>query len=182
MKKGTLTINKQYFTTHNILHSIAGCILLFLMAQVNIPLTPVPITLQTVGVMIIGLIFSYRNALNSTILYVSLGIAGFPLFMKLNSGMGYFLGPTGGYLVGFILAAATMAKIREYLVQEKLMHLILICFLGNCIIYIIGVSWLAIFLGDFKIAIFTGVFPFIIPGLIKIIVLSLIIYFLKNHK
>ncbi len=147
-------------------------LLLFITAQASIPLYPVPITLQTLGIMIIGLCFSYKTALYSVMTYLFLGLMGFPVFSNFSGGYGIFLGPRGGYLIGFLAAIVVMNSVKESLkyTYSQTTYNTLACMAGMMMIYIPGISWLAVHVGIHD-AIMVGLFPFIIPGMIKICLL-----------
>lgn len=169
----------------NQLIEVLSCILLlFLMAQISIPLQPVPITLQTLGVMLIGLKFNHQTAFYSVLTYISLGAAGFPVLANFSGGYHIFFGPTGGYLIGCLAAVIVMSSVNE-LLKPKYKSLIcnsLSCLAGTIVIYICGVSWLAIYVG-IKQAMMVGILPFILPGLIKIFLLvAALKYFDSNNK
>ena len=130
-----------------------------------IPMIPVPITLQTLFVLLCGCIMK-RYALIAVLLYVILGIIGLPVFHQFTSGPGILLGPTGGYLIGFILAALIVG-----LSYEKKSRFIRICglFLGTTAIALCGVLWIALSTGiSFFEAVLIGAVPFIVGDLIKI--------------
>ncbi len=169
-------------SSRSTLAEILSCVLLlFLMAQISIPLQPVPITLQTLGVMLIGLKFNRRTAFYSVLTYLSLGAAGLPVLANFSGGYHALLGPTGGYLIGFLAAVMVMSKVNE-LLNSKYKSFVcnsLSCLAGTVVIFICGVSWLAVYLG-LEQAIMVGVLPFILPGLIKIFLLVAALQYLKK--
>nr|CAH7769199.1 unnamed protein product [Callosobruchus chinensis] len=142
------------------------------MAQISIPLQPVPITLQTLGVMLIGLKFNRRTAFYSVLTYLSLGAAGLPVFANFSGGYHIFLGPTGGYLIGCLVAVVVMSR-KSFMCNS------LSCLAGTVVIFICGISWLTIYVG-LKQAIMVGVLPFILPGLVKIFLLVAALQYLKK--
>jgi biotin transport system substrate-specific component len=151
------------------------------MAQISVPLQPVPITLQTLGVMLIGLKFNRRTAFYSMLTYLSLGAAGFPVFANFFGGYHIFLGPTGGYLIGCLAAVMVMSKVNELLNSEYKSFVCdsLSCLAGTVVIFICGVGWLAIYVG-LEQAIMVGILPFILPGLVKIFLLVAVLQYLKK--
>lgn len=163
------------------LAEILSCVLLlFLMAQISIPLQPVPITLQTLGLMLVGLKFNRRTAFYSVLIYLSLGAAGFPVFANFSGGH-IFLGPTGGYLIGCLVAVVVMSRVNELLNSKyKLFMCNSLSYLaGTVVIFICGISWLTIYVG-LKQVTMVGVLPFILPGLVKIFLLVAALQYLKK--
>src|SRR3990167_4034185 len=105
--------NSTFLT--ELLTVMGGAFLLFAASQVEIPLRPVPITLQTVAVMLIGLTYSSRQGLKAYLLWFGMGVAGLPVFSGFGCGIVHFAGPTGGYLMGFVIASFVMATLKEKL-------------------------------------------------------------------
>ncbi|MCM1000942.1 MAG: biotin transporter BioY [Wolbachia endosymbiont of Melophagus ovinus] len=171
----------QYSSKSTLVEVLSCILLLFLMAQIRIPLQPVPITLQSLGVMLIGLKFNRKTAFYSVLTYLSLGTAGLPIFAGFSGGYHIFLGPTGGYLIGFLAAVMVMGEVNELLDSkcESLMRNSLSCLAGTVVIFIYGASWFAIHVG-LKQAITFGVLPFILPGLVKISLLVAALQYLKK--
>lgn len=162
----------------NQLSGIVLCVLLlFLTAQISIPLQPVPITLQTLGVMIVGLRFNCKVAFYSVLTYISLGAIGLPVFANFS---GDLFRPAAGYLIGFLPAVVVMSRIMEFK-HESFIGNFLSCLAGTTIIFICGVSWLSIYMG-LKQAVVVGVLPFIIPGMIKIFLLVTALQYLNYTK
>ncbi|BET34342.1 biotin transporter BioY [Wolbachia pipientis] len=140
-----------------------------------------PITLQTLGLILVGLKFNRRTAFYSVLTYLSLGAAGFPVFANFSSGYHIFLGPTGGYLIGCLAAVMVMNKVNE-LLNSKYKSFVcnsLSCLAGTAVIFICGVSWLSVYFG-LERAIMVGVLPFILPGLVKIFLLVAALQYLKK--
>ncbi|MBY0502230.1 MAG: biotin transporter BioY [Alphaproteobacteria bacterium] len=158
-----------------------GVLLLFAASQIEIPLEPVPITLQTVAVMLIGLTYSSRHALESILLWYGLIAIGFPLLAGFKGGIGYFAGPTGGYLVGFALSAYLMAFFRERFSLNSWISDALLCLIGTLLLYTLGVAWLAALIG-FSDAIAYGVMPFILPGVIKGALLCTVLQLVRQYR
>jgi biotin transport system substrate-specific component len=157
--------------TNTALKVFLSVILMIACANISIPLKPVPITLQTMGVLLIGLSLKPREALLAILGYVSLGAAGAPVFTGWASGVNCLVGATGGYCVGFICAAPAMAFLRQKFSSPSSLFILSICFVGQFIIYTFGISWLANSYGWEK-AISVGLIPFILPGMIKCVLLT----------
>ncbi|MHA1911719.1 MAG: biotin transporter BioY [Candidatus Kariarchaeaceae archaeon] len=139
-------------------------------AQIRIYLwfTPVPITLQVFCVLLGGITLGSKNGSLSQIIYLGLGIIGVPWFSGGNNGIEYFLGYTGGYIIGFILAAALVGYQTENLPDITKTKLILTNLVGVGIIYLIGGFWLASICGlTLWNAFLLGVAPFIVLDLMK---------------
>lgn len=149
-----------------------GFVMLFASSQICIPIQPVPITMQTVGVMLVGLTLPYRAAMLSVGSYVVLGLAGVPVFAEWASGLGVLLRPSGGYIVGFALAIHVMATLRSRFAFTG-WNLLAICIIGQICIYACGIAWLAYHLNSFATALQFGLYPFILPGIVKAFVLSI---------
>ncbi len=154
---------------------IAGFALLTaLLAQVRIPLgfTPVPITGQTLAVLLAGASLGAWRGASSQLLYWLLGMVGLPFYSNGTGGWSVATGPTMGYLVGFIVAAAVVGRLAEHHQDRKLLTSVAAMTLGSVIIYVFGATWLAIDLGiplatgeDNAIAL--GVAPFLVGDVIK---------------
>ncbi|WCR54230.1 MAG: Biotin transporter BioY [Wolbachia endosymbiont of Ctenocephalides orientis wCori] len=170
------------FSNRSILIEIFCCtLLLFLTAQISIPLQPVPITLQTLGVMFIGLKFNSRTAFCSVFTYILLGTIGAPVFANFSGGYHIILGQTGGYLIGCLAAVIVMDEINKLLKPKYglLVCNFVSCLAGTITIFVCGISWLAIYLG-LKQAMTVGLLPFIFPGFIKIVLLVATLQYFKK--
>jgi biotin transport system substrate-specific component len=161
----------QYFRSSSILLTFIGVSLLFVCSQIGIPLTPVPITLQTVAVLIIGLTFAKAEALKSVAAYLALGALGLPMFSNFSGGLASITGPTGGYLIGFFVSVWVMCSLRERMTTVGIKELLLIGLVGSTIVFMLGVPWLSAFIG-WKAAVYSGFLPFVIPGLAKSVMVA----------
>jgi biotin transport system substrate-specific component len=143
----------------------AACIgLIALGGWISVPFIPVPFTLQTLFVLLTGAVMK-RHAVVPVSLYLILGTLGLPIFHNGMTGPGVLLGPTGGYLVGFVFAALVVGLAYER--RSKYLHGAGII-LGTVIIYLFGVAWLIISLRMGLVpAIVAGVAPFVIGDVIK---------------
>ena len=123
---------------------VAGAALVALAAQVRIPFDPVPITGSTFAVLLVGASLGAVRGTSSLSLYVALGILGAPVYTGQSSGWEYFTGATGGYLVGFVLAAAVVGYLAERGWDRRLSSAIAAMLTGSVAIYGIGLPWLAV--------------------------------------
>lgn len=151
----------------------AGAALTAVAAQVAVPLWPVPITGQTLAVLLVGVTLgAVRGALSLT-LYAVLGIVGLPVFSEQSSGWSVVAGPTGGYIIGFIFAAAFTGWLAQREWDRRPAWAFLAFLAGSVIPFAFGLPWLAAALGNFGLdndlnAVLTaGLYPFIIGGVIK---------------
>ncbi|HVV68744.1 MAG TPA: biotin transporter BioY [Gammaproteobacteria bacterium] len=164
------------------LYSLWGAFLLFLCSQVSIPLQPVPITLQTVGVMLVGITFPRKIAVQAVLSYLALGAIGVPVFADFSGGLAVFIGPTAGYLVGFLFAILVMSTIAAKQKNSRnLWSMFGNCCIGTCVVFLFGILGLLPFM-NLNHAVQVGLIPFILPGLIKIVLLTICLKFLKPRQ
>lgn len=152
---------------------VAGAALTAGAAQIVIPMWPVPITGQTFAVLFVGATLgSLRGAL-SMLLYVGLGVAGLPIFAEGGAGLAKVMGPTGGYLIGFVLAAALVGWLAQLQWDRKVLGTIGAFLAGTAVIYAVGLPWLSVALGqlglpnDLTATLQAGLYPFIPGDLLK---------------
>jgi biotin transport system substrate-specific component len=149
-----------------------GALLIYLCSRVYIvlPYTPVPITGQTFGVLLVGGALGSRRGVASVGLYVLIGLVGVPFFAEHKSGIATILGPTGGYIVGFILAGWIVGRLAELGWDRRLVGALGAMAIGNLAIYLVGVPWLmAVTNLSFAQAIQEGVVPFLVGDVIKLL-------------
>ncbi|MEZ0396708.1 MAG: biotin transporter BioY [Anaerolineales bacterium] len=153
---------------------LTGALLTAALAQVRLPLpfTPVPITGQTFAVLLVGATLGARRGALSLGLYTALGLAGLPVFAGGASGAAYALGPTGGYLLGFVAAAWVVGRLAESGLERSLRTSLLPFVSGTLVIYACGAGWLALSVGLTK-ALAWGVLPFLIGDAVKIALAAL---------
>jgi len=142
---------------------------------IPLPFTPVPITLQTFFTFLAGAILGkYLGAL-SQLIYLLLGVVGLPVFAKGSSGIGVLLGPTGGYLIGFIPAAFLVGYLLERREKPSFGLIFLAMVVGVVAIYLPGVGWLMwVARMNLVKALLLGVLPFMPGDAVKIVVGALI--------
>jgi biotin transport system substrate-specific component len=127
----------------DVLLVVAGAALVALAAQVRIPLDPVPITGQTFAVLLVGASLGAVRGLSSLLLYTLAGIAGAPVFQEQNHGWEYFAGATGGYIAGFVVAAAVTGWLAERRWDRRFSSAVAAMLTGNVVVYLFGLPWLA---------------------------------------
>lgn len=147
---------------------VTGSLLVAALAQVRLPLpfTPVPVTGQTFGVLLIGALLGSRRGAASLSLYLAGGAAGLPFFSGFGSGLGYLMGPTGGYLLGFVAAAYLLGLLAERGLERRWQTALFPFVAGTLVIYACGAAWLAVFVG-LQNALALGVWPFLLGDALK---------------
>ena len=165
-----------------ILITIGGTILITISAKVKIPFYPVPMTMQTFVILLIGITFGYKIGLATVTLYLFEGIIGLPVFAsspEKGIGVAYFIGPTMGYLIGF-LAAVYFSGSFKY--DKGIINTFLKLIFSVSFIYILGLIWLGILIGWDKPIFKLGAEPFLLAELFKILLLFLTPTLLKAKK
>ena len=151
-----------------------GSILLAVSAKVKIPFYPVPMTMQTFTVLLLGVSFGYKIGLATIILYLMEGIIGLPVFSnspERGVGFAYFTGPTMGYLIGFLSACFFASFVKK---NDNYFVIFLKLILSVSTIYILGVLWLGTIIGWDKPILSLGVYPFLLAEIFKILILTLL--------
>ena len=152
---------------------LLGCILLIISAKIKVPLYPVPMTLQPLAVLMISMLFG-RNLASATVgLYIFQGLLGLPVFAY-GGGFMYIFGPTGGFIIGFLLAAIILGYLADKGWGRSLFTSILCMVIGLFIIYFMGILQLSVIKG-FDYAILKGFYPFIIGDLYKLLLAGIIV-------
>ena len=166
--------NTQTKIIKSLLVILLGSIILAISSKIKIPFYPVPMTMQTFVVLLIGMSFGYKIGLATISLYLIEGIIGLPVFSnspERGVGLVYFTGPTMGYLIGFLSACFLASFIKTddnyFIIFTKLI-------LSVLTIYILGVLWLGTLIGWDKPIIQLGVLPFLLAEFFKISLLTIL--------
>ncbi len=146
-----------------------------LAAQVSIPLMPVPITGQTLAVLLTGAALGSRLGMLSLIAYLAEGLLGLPVFaggasawtLSPATGAPYVVGPTLGYLVGFVASAGVVGWLAEHGWDRSIPRAVVAMVVGQAVIYVFGVAWLSRFVPGTAVLL-AGVVPFLPGDAIKI--------------
>ncbi len=159
----------------NVALVLAASLFIALMAQVRLPLpfTPVPITGQTFAVLLVGAALGSRRGAAAVLAYLAEGLLGLPVFAG-GAGLVYALGPTGGYLLGFVAAAFLTGLVAERGGDRRVATAWVGFLLGEAAIYALGVPWLAHFVG-FPQAVAIGLLPFIAGDIVKAVAAGLLL-------
>ncbi len=149
---------------------VLGTVALWLSAKIQIPLVPVPITMQTLVVLTLGVAYGWRLGAATLLLYLAEGAAGLPVFAggwSEGGGFQHLYGPTAGYLVGFVVAAGICGFLAERGWDRSLVRAGGAMLIGNIVIYALGLPWLAYLFG-WQVAIGSGLVPFLVGDALKI--------------
>lgn len=159
-------------TARNIALIAIGTLLLTFSAKIQIPFYPVPMTMQTFIVLAFAMGCGWKLGGLTVMSYLMLGAMGLPVFAgtpEKGIGIAYMLGPTGGYLLGFVLAAACAGYLAERGWDRKLSTTFLAMLVGNVIIYVPGLLWLGSVAGWDKPILAWGLTPFLLGDLLKVV-------------
>ena len=150
---------------------LAGTLLIALSAQVvfYLPGNPVPYTGQTFGVLLSAGALGFRRGVAASLLYLALGLLNLPVFAGATHGLTVLQGPTGGYLIGFVIASALVGRLAELGWDRNLVGSLGAMLVGEIAIYAIGVPWLAVTFegGNFGNAIRDGLQPYVLSDALK---------------
>ena len=166
--------NYQSKLVKSFLVVILGSAALTISAKLKIPFYPVPMTMQTFVVLFLGIAFGYKIGVATISLYLIEGIAGFPVFAgspEKGIGLAYFIGPTMGYLIGFLVACFLSTYIS---LKDNFLIIFLKLIMSISVVYVMGVLWLGNLIGWDKPIIQWGVTPFLLAELFKISLLTLL--------
>lgn len=137
---------------------LIATLILTILAQVQIPWYPIPLTLQPFTVVMIGLVLPWRLALSTILTYIGMASIGMPVLVGFKAGL---IWPTSGYLLGYIPMVVLISTLTQYWAGQSLFKRFATILLGNTILFTCGVTVLSYFHG-FDIAIQTGLIPFIL--------------------
>ena len=162
--------------------SIIGSILITISAKTKIPFYPVPMTMQTFVILLIGITLGYKIGLATVMLYLLEGIVGLPVFSnspEKGIGITYFIGPTMGYLIGFLFAVYFSGSFKY---EKGIINTFLKLIFSVSFIYILGLIWLGILIGWDKPIFKLGAQPFLLAELLKILLLVFLTPILLKTK
>jgi biotin transport system substrate-specific component len=147
----------------------AGFVALAAQVSFELPFTPVPITGQTFAVLLVGASLGALLALASLGLYLFVGALGAPIYADGNGGWETLTGPTGGYIVGFVLAAFLIGVLAQRRWDRRFSSAVAAMLTGNVVIYLVGLPWLADKIdAGFETTLEQGLYPFVVGDLLKL--------------
>jgi biotin transport system substrate-specific component len=158
--------------------AILGSLILWASAKISVPFWPVPMTLQTGAVALIGAAYGWRLGLATVFLYLAEGAFGLPVFQgtpQQGIGLAYMIGPTGGYLIGFAAAAAIIGWLAERGFDRNPVKLFGAMLLADAVVFALGLTWLGSVIGWDKPVLELGLYPFILGDLVKLALAACIV-------
>ncbi len=159
---------KRAWSRHAAL-AVGGSLALWVSAKIQVPFWPVPMTMQTLVVLMLGMAYGTRLGLATVLLYLAEGAAGLPVLAgtpERGVGLAYMMGPTGGYLIGFVLAVAFVGYLAERGWDRSVPRAAAAMLLGHVLLFVPGVAWLAGLIG-WQRAVELGLEPFVAATLLK---------------
>jgi len=167
--------------TRDIVLVAAGAVFTALLAQVSIPLWPVPITGQTLAVLLVGASLGLRRGASSLALYAVLGLVGLPVYAPQDdgshlTGLAAVAAPSFGYIVGFVVAAGLVGWLSERTWDRKFLKALATFVGGSVVVFAFGLPWLAVVTGATLVQTYQwGLEPFIIGGIIKALIAAVLL-------
>ena len=166
----------------SVLKVILGVVIMSISSQIAVPWYPVPVALAPTMALLIGITYSMKEASFTLISYLALGLMGMPVFANYNSGLLYALGPTCGYMVGYLAAVIVINLVKPYVTAKSTFwRYIILCLVGQVALYSLGIAWLVLWYLPLESAIYKGLIIFILPGIIKNILLAKILGFIDDY-
>jgi biotin transport system substrate-specific component len=162
--------------------ALMGSVILAISSKIKIPFYPVPMTMQTLVVLMIGVGFGWKLGVTTVALYLFEGMIGLPVFSgspEKGIGLVYFTGPTMGYLLGFLVATYLSGK---FIYDNNIVKTFLKLFFATSFIYISGMAWLGSLIGWDKPIFLLGAQPFLLAELFKILIATLAINQIKKIR
>lgn len=178
-----LTSAKQWFMSQSnasfISKVIFGSLMIALFAQISVPMYPVPITGQTLAITVVGLALGRKAGVSAMLLYLFEGAIGLPVFAGGASGLATFMGPSGGYLYGFVAAVAILGYFSDKGVLNNYFKTALVALLASAAIFVFGLAQLYFFVPAGTVLEY-GLYPFILGGIIKAVLATFLV--VPTHK
>jgi biotin transport system substrate-specific component len=147
----------------------AGFVALAAQVSIDLPFTPVPITGQTFAVLLVGASLGALLGLASLGLYIFVGALGAPIYADGRHGWDVLTGPTGGYIIGFVLAAFLVGALAQRHWDRRFPSAVAAMLTGNVVIYLVGLPWLAEKIdAGLETTLEQGLYPFVVGDLLKL--------------
>ncbi len=158
--------------------AVIGSLALWASAKLQVPFYPVPMTMQTFVVLVIGMAFGWRLGAATVLLYLAEGAMGLPVFANTPErgiGLAYMMGPTGGYLLGFVAGAAAVGRLGRLGWDRHIASTLAAMVLGTAIIFGFGTLWLGSLIGWDKPVLDLALWPFLPAAVFKIALAALLL-------
>ena len=176
-----LWVEKSYSYGRAALLALAGTLILYLSAKIQVPFYPVPQTLQTLAVLLIATLGGIRLGSMAIQLYLVAGAAGLPVFADGGGGLAYMVGPMGGYLFGFALAGLVLGSGVQRGWAQSFSACLLLMLVATTLIYLLGFLWLVTFIGyGYEQAFTEGIKDFILGNILQIFLAALSVRILRS--
>jgi biotin transport system substrate-specific component len=168
----TSRIREEYRLLYNVLLVLTGSFFIAALSQLEIilPFSPVPITAQTFAVLVVGMSLGAVRGGLAVLTYLLEGVAGLPV----SAGVLHLIGPTGGYLIGFIAAACLVGFLAERGWDRNVIFTLLAMYFGTIMIFCVGLCWLSIYVPAGQVYTF-GLLPFVPGSILMIAIASLLL-------
>lgn len=160
-------ITGTFTRLHPAFLALGGSLAIAASAQIQVPLYPVPMTLQSLVVLLVGAAYGWRLGAATVLLYLAEGVAGMPVFAGFAAGPMALAGPTGGFLLGFVPAAALAGWLASRGWTETIWRSGAMFLAGHAVLFVGGIAWLGMLIG-FDRAIAVGLLPFLPGSVVKI--------------
>ena len=173
-----LVVRGELSLIRKVMLAVGGSLLLWASAKLQVPFHPVPMTMQTFVVLMIGTAYGWRLGAATIFLYLMQGALGMPVFAgtpEMGIGLAYMIGPTGGYLIGYLAAAIATGMLAGLGWDRRASTVVLSMVIGNVLIYVFGLTWLGIVVGWDKPVLSWGLTPFIPGDVLKLILAAVIL-------
>jgi biotin transport system substrate-specific component len=157
---------------------VAGTAILAISAKIQVPFWPVPMTLQTLAVMAIAAAYGSTLAVATVLAYIAEGLVGIPVFAGATAGPAYVLGPTGGFLLAFVVGAAIVGFAADRGDSRSMAKLFVAMIIADIVIFALGLLWLGAAVPKFgysALLLEKGLYPFVLGDLLKIVLAALAI-------
>jgi biotin transport system substrate-specific component len=132
----------------NLVTVVLGTLLITICAKINVPVWPVPVTLQSFAIAALAAAFGLRIGVATVALYLLEGAVGLPVFAGMSAGIPYLMGPTGGFLIGFLLLAAIVGYAADRGASGKPLILFAAMLVGDAVLFVLGFAWLLFMAGQ----------------------------------
>ena len=155
---------------------LGGSLLIALAAQVSVPMFPVPMTLQTLAILIVGLSMGARLATATLLVYLAEGAMGLPVFANGGAGLAYMTGPTAGFLLGFVAMAWMAGWASDRGLTRSFLGAAAVALVASAALYLPGLAWPALVMGKTVPELLSGwMLPFLAGDAVKAVLAALVV-------